>query len=75
MGKANNPGNKSKAPVKVSILHLLLILLGADIILLCAPSIGILNSLLYIPDLYAWPASIVGLALLFLGFRDLYKQA
>ncbi len=74
MGKTNNPGNKSKPQVKVSILHLLLILAGANCIMLFAPNVGMLNSFLYIPDLYTWPASIVGIALLIFGFNGLYKQ-
>ncbi len=74
MGQANNPGKKSKPQqVKVNILRLLLILVGANIIMLCAPNIGMLNSFLYIPDIYTWPASMGGMALLFLGFRGLYK--
>lgn len=74
MGKTNNPGNKSKPQVKVSILHLLLILAGANCIMLFAPNVGMLNSFLYIPDLYTWPASVVGIALLIFGFNGLYKQ-
>ncbi len=74
MGKSNNPGNKSKPPVKVSILHLLLILAGANCIMLFAPNVGMLNSFLYIPDLYTWSASLVGVALLIFGFNGLYKQ-
>ena len=74
MGKTNNPGNKSKSQVKVSILHLLLILAGANCIMLFAPNVGMLNSFLYIPDLYTWPASIVGIALLIFGFNGLYKS-
>ncbi len=74
MGKTNNPGNKSKPQVKVSILHLLLILAGANCIMLFAPNVGMLNSFLYIPDLYTWTASIVGIALLIFGFNGLYKQ-
>ncbi len=74
MGKTNNPGNKSKPRVKVSILHLLLILAGANCIMLFAPNVGMLNSFLYIPDLYTWSASLVGVALLIFGFNGLYKQ-
>ncbi len=74
MGKTNNPGNKSKPKVKVSILHLILILAGANCIMLFAPNVGMLNSFLYIPDLYTWPASVVGIALLIFGFNGLYKQ-
>jgi len=74
MSKANNPGKKSKTRVKVSIFHLLLILAGANIIMLSAPNIGMLNSFLYIPDVYTWSSSIVGLALLGLGFNGLYKN-
>ncbi|NTV06573.1 MAG: hypothetical protein HGA59_08730 [Chlorobiaceae bacterium] len=75
MGKANNPGNKSKPRVKVSILHLLLVLTGADLILLLAPEYGILNSIQYIPDLYSWPALIAGGILLILGLKGVYKNS
>ena len=74
MGKTNNPGNKGKPQVKVSILHLLLILAGANCIMLFAPNVGMLNSFLYIPDLYTWSVSIAGIALLVFGFNGLYKQ-
>ncbi len=74
MGKANKPENNSKPPLKVSILHLLLILGGADLILLLAPEVGILNSIMYIPDLYTWPALIGGVALLVFGFQRLYQK-
>ncbi len=60
MGKANNPGNNSKPREKVSVFHVLLILIGADLMLLFAPDFGLLNSILYIPDLYTWPALIAG---------------
>jgi hypothetical protein len=74
MGKANNPDNKSKPRLKVSILHLLLVLTGADLILLLAPEYGILNSIQPISDLYSWPALIGGIMLLILGFKGVYKK-
>ena len=74
MGKTNNPGNKSKPQVKVNILHLLLILAGANCIMMLAPNVGMLNGLAYIPDLYTWSVSIVGIVLLIFGFNGLYKQ-
>ena len=74
MGKANKPGNNSKPGVKVSVFHVLVILVGADLILLFAPDFGILNSIHFIPDLYAWSALIGGLLLLVFGFNGLYKK-
>ena len=53
---------------------MLVILVGADLILLLAPDFGILNSILYIPSLYSWPALIAGLILLVYGFSGLYKK-
>jgi len=74
MGKANKPQNNSKPRLKVSVFHLLMILVGADLILLLAPGVGILNSIFYIPDLYSWPALIGGSALLVWSFRGLSKK-
>jgi hypothetical protein len=75
MGKANKPENNSKPPVKVSILHVLMILLGADLILLLAPEVGILNSMSYISDLYTWSALVAGFALLVFGFKGFMKKS
>ena len=75
MGKANNPGNNSKQQGKVSVFHILLILVGANLMLLLAPDLGLLNSILFIPDLYTWPATIGGLALLIVGFRGFFKKS
>ena len=74
MGKANKPGNNSKPNVKVSVFHVLIILVGADLILLLAPDFDILNSILVLPDIYAWSAVIGGLIMLFYGFNGLYKK-
>jgi hypothetical protein len=74
MGKANNPGNNSKPQEKVSPFHVLLILIGANLMLLFAPEYGLLNSMLYIPDLYIWPATLGGFAMVVLGFRGFFKK-
>ncbi|MBM3422010.1 hypothetical protein [Chlorobium sp.] len=74
MAKANKPANNSKPRVKVSFTGVLMILVGADLILLLAPEFGILNSGFYIPDIYTWPSLIAGIALLVLGFRRLYRK-
>ena len=74
MGKANKPGNNSKPNVKVSVFHVFVILAGADLILLLAPDVGILNSILILPDIYSWSAVIGGLIMLFYGFNGLYKK-
>ncbi|NTW57431.1 MAG: hypothetical protein HGB20_10400 [Chlorobiaceae bacterium] len=73
MGKANNQGNNTKPQPRISMFHVLLVLIGADLVLLLAPEVGILNSILYIPGIYTWPALAIGIALLVLGFRKLYK--
>ena len=52
----------------------LVILVGADLILLLAPDFGILNSILFIPDIYSWSALIGGLIMLVYGFNGLYKK-
>jgi hypothetical protein len=74
MGKANKQENNSKPRLKVRFFNVLLVLVGADIILLFAPGVGILNSILYMGDLITWPALICGLALLVFGFRGLYRK-
>ncbi|MBZ4219910.1 MAG: hypothetical protein LAC69_06995 [Chlorobium sp.] len=75
MGKANNTGNNSKPQGKVSVFHVFLILLGANLMLLFAPDLGLLNSILFIPDFYTWPATVGGFAILVLGFSGFFKQA
>lgn len=75
MAKTKKPADNSKERVKLSFFRLLLILAGADLVLLLAPGIGLLNSLFYIPDLYTWPALVLGIGLLVLGFRGLYRRS
>jgi hypothetical protein len=74
MAKANKPENNSKPRSKVSILHMLIILVGADLILLLAPEYGILNSISYLSDTYTWSALAVGLALIIYGFKGFIKK-
>ncbi|MDP8305782.1 MAG: hypothetical protein RAO75_04615 [Candidatus Chlorobium antarcticum] len=73
MGKSNKQENNPKRRVKVRVFNVLMILAGADLILLLSPGAGILNSLFFIPDIYTWPALGVGLLLLLVGLRDLYR--
>ena len=75
MGKANNTVNNSKPQGKVSVFHVLLILIGSNLMLLFAPDLGLLNSMLYIPDLYTWPATVGGFAFVLLGFSGFFKKA
>lgn len=70
MAKSNN----NKPRVKIKFLNVLLVLLGADLILLFAPGIGILNSVFYIGEVISWSALIGGIILLVLGFKDLYQK-
>ncbi len=74
MSNGDKSGSESKLPVKVSIFHLLLVLMGANVIVLLAPDFGMLNSFLYIPDIYTWSSIVVGLALIVTGFKGLYKS-
>lgn len=74
MAKSNKPANNSKPRVRVSFFGMLMILLGADLILLMAPDVGILNSGFYIPNIYSWSALAAGIALLVVGFRKLYRE-
>ncbi len=74
MGNTEKSGTKSSPQVKVSIFHLLLVLVGANLMMLLTPDFGMLHSFLSIPDIYTWPAVIIGTALLFMGFNGLYKN-
>ncbi len=73
MAKAKKQGD-NKPGVKVRFLNVLLVLLGADLILLFAPHIGILNSVFYIGAAVGWSALVIGIGLLVLGFRSLYQK-
>ncbi len=66
---------KNKKPrVRIKILNLLIVILGADLILLFAPGIGILNFGFTIGDGLAWSALIAGIILLVIGFKGLYQK-
>ncbi|ACF47100.1 MAG: hypothetical protein OQK66_09340 [Prosthecochloris sp.] len=73
MAKAKKQGD-NKPAVKVRFLNVLLVLLGADLILLFAPNIGILNSVFYIGVAVGWSALVIGIGLLVLGFKNLYQK-
>ncbi|TLU88129.1 MAG: hypothetical protein FDX30_01450 [Chlorobium sp.] len=75
MGKANKEGNNTKPGLKISIFHVLVTLVGADLILLFAPEIGLIyyvNS--SFSDIYAWSALIIGFILLIYGLKGVYKK-
>jgi hypothetical protein len=74
MAKAKKQENNSKPAPRISILKALFVLVGADLVLLFAPGLGILNSVFYIGDMIAWPALIAGIALLVVGFKGLYRK-
>lgn len=75
MAKAKKQEMNSKPRGRISFLNALFILIGADILLLFAPGFGILNSVFYIGDLISWSALLVGVALLVVGFRGLFRKA
>ncbi len=74
MAKAKKQEPNSKPAPRINLLRALLVLVGADLVLLFTPGLGILNSAFYIGDLVAWPATAAGLALLVAGFRGLYRK-
>jgi len=74
MAKAKKEGKNSKPRVKVSFLKALLILIGADLVLLFAPKYGMLNGAFIIGDGISWSALVIGLALLFVGFKGVYRK-
>ncbi|MEI7695687.1 MAG: hypothetical protein WCI64_08605 [Chlorobium sp.] len=74
MSNVEKSASKNKSRAKVSIFHLLLVLMGANLMMLLTPNFGMLNSFLFIPDIYTWSAVILGVALLGMGFNGLYKN-
>ncbi|MBN1928101.1 MAG: hypothetical protein JW764_00945 [Chlorobiaceae bacterium] len=74
MAKAKKEENNSKPRVRVSFFKALLILIGADLVLLFAPKYGMLNSAFYIGDAISWSALVIGIALLVVGFKGLYRK-
>ena len=74
MAKAKKAAQNSKPRVKVRFSRVLLILLGANLILLFAPEIGMLNSAFYIGYMISWPAVLIGLVFLVIGFKGVYQE-
>ena len=74
MAKAKKEENNSKQRGKISFFKAFLILVGADLVLLFAPGLGLLNSAFYIGDLISWSALIIGLALLAVGINGLFRK-
>jgi hypothetical protein len=50
------------------------VLIGANLLMLLTPNFGMLNSFLFIPDIYTWTAMVVGGAFMGIGFTGLYKN-
>jgi Ca2+/Na+ antiporter len=74
MAKAKKEENNSKPRVRISFLKAFMILIGADLVLLFAPAIGLLNSAFYIGDMISWPALIIGLVLLAVGIKGVFRE-
>ncbi|TNJ39031.1 hypothetical protein FGF66_06360 [Chlorobaculum thiosulfatiphilum] len=74
MAKAKKEENNSKPRGRISFFKAFLILVGADLVLLLSPGLGLLNSAFYIGDMVSWPALLIGLALLAIGIKGLFRQ-
>ncbi|ACF12362.1 conserved hypothetical protein [Chlorobaculum parvum NCIB 8327] len=74
MAKSKKEEKNSKPRVKISFLKALFILIGADLILLFAPKYGMLNGAFIIGDAIGWSALVIGLVLLVLGFKGVYRK-
>ncbi len=73
MAKANKE-DVNKPRIKVRFFNVLMVLIGADLILLLAPGIGILNSVFYIGEVVGWSSLVTGIGFLVFGFKDLYQK-
>lgn len=74
MAKAKKEEKNSKPRVKVSFLKALFILIGADLMLLFAPKYGMLNGAFIIGDAISWSSLVIGLVMLVVGFRGVYRK-
>ena len=74
MAKAKKQENNSKPAPRIGFLKALLIMIGADLVLLFAPGFGILNSVFFIGDLISWTALLAGIVLLVVGSRGLFRK-
>ncbi|NTV67953.1 MAG: hypothetical protein HGB06_09815 [Chlorobaculum sp.] len=72
MAKAKKEENNSKPRGKMSLFRAVLIMLGADIILLFVPGYGMLS--MGQSTLFNWLSLIAGLALLAFGFNGLFRK-
>jgi len=76
MAKSSRNSKKSNKPVKpqvhVRFSRVLVILAGANLVLMFAPGIGMLHSMYYIGSFISLLASLIGIALVIYAFQSLY---
>ncbi|NTW50952.1 MAG: hypothetical protein HGB19_14725 [Chlorobiales bacterium] len=74
MAKAPKPQKPPKPRVNVRFTRVMLIIIGADLILLFAPGVGFLNAFYYIGDFISFGATLIGLAIIAYAFRTIYYK-
>jgi len=75
MAKAKKQENNSKPVRRLGVLRVLFVLAGADLILVCAPGVGIGNSFIPMDDRIAWAISLFGTLLILVGLRGIFRKA
>jgi hypothetical protein len=75
MAKAKKEEKNSKPPARIGFLRVLVVLAGADLLLICAPWVGIGNSLIPIDERFAWGISLFGILLIVVGLRGIFRKA
>ena len=76
MAKSSRNSKKSGKPAKpqvhVRFSRVLIILAGANLLLMFAPGVGLLHSIYYIGSFISLAASLIGIALIIYAFQSLY---
>ncbi|NTW49952.1 MAG: hypothetical protein HGB19_09535 [Chlorobiales bacterium] len=74
MAKAPKSQTPPKPRVNVRFSRVMLIIIGADLILMFAPVVGLLNTFLYIGEFVSFGATLVGLAIIIYAFQSIYYK-
>jgi hypothetical protein len=73
--KKEDNNNNSKPRPKLGCINVLFVLIGADLLLFFAPGFGLLYSIAPIEDRTAWTMVLIGLILLAVGLRSVFRRA
>lgn len=74
MAKAKKAENNSKPRPKLGFMNMLFVLAGADLVLFFAPGMGLGYSMVPIDDRMAWTMLAIGILLLVVGLRGIFRK-